>query len=171
MNEDLEYIYELLDQACKNQETALEAIKELQEENEFLTDTIIGKKMATLTEERRNLLKKMKDTSDIAKQQLEEAQKIKDLYESNIEKTSLILQNIKTKQDETDKYIQQEAQVLYKKQEAKLKKEYESKKYKIEKEYEGKEMILLNKIKIYKIVSCIMFVITTVTFILMIVNM
>ena len=158
----LEEMTKALQDALDTQTLCSETIDKLEKENQFLTDTILQKKLGKITEERRSLLEKMRKTKEKSERELKEAQEIRNEYDSKLEKVSKITKQALYEKESLDKCIEEKSEEKIKDIRDKNDENLKIEKKKLEKEYKKKEMALKKKEKIYWIIIGILGVLTIV---------
>ena len=109
---DIMELLEILDDAINIQEEYAKAIEALEQENQFLTETIANNKLNKAASERRKLQSQMKEIQSSSEETLKKAQDIKDEYEQKLEKIATIMRDVEIKQHNVDTYIKTEASAL-----------------------------------------------------------
>lgn len=109
---DIMELLEILDDAINIQDEYAKAIEALEQENQFLTETIANNKLNKAASERRELQSQMKEIQSSSEETLKKAQDIKDEYEQKLEKIATIMRDVEIKQHNVDTYIKTEASAL-----------------------------------------------------------
>lgn len=123
---------------------------QLIQENKFLIDTISEHNLGKITSERRSLLLQVEKAEISAKAIKNEADNIKDEYSDKLDKITMLIKDVKSKQSEIDKYIALEAKKRVSKKEKSLDLKYKERRDKLESEYKIREEIIIQKSKSFK---------------------
>ena len=110
INEQINEMVEALEEAMAVQQKYADALAELKEENQFLADTITNNKLGKISTERRQLLAKVTKAESDSKTAISEANAIKSEYEQKLDKITILIKVVKSKQADIDAYIDSEAE-------------------------------------------------------------
>ena len=155
-----------LNEAQEIQEQYSRTLSQLEQENDYLTDTIAQYKIGKIATERREMFSKLTQAKTSAAEAKEEADRIRNEYNSKLDQVSLSFKNIQEKQNNIDKYINAEAEKKIANTKRSLNDKYKTDNKKLRKEYNGKEIQLENKLKIYRIITSVAVLIAILTIIL-----
>lgn len=120
---------------------------QLIQENQFLIDTISENSLGKITSERRSLLLQIEKYEISANAIKNEANIIKNEYSDKLNKITILLKDVESKQSEIDKYIVSEAKKRVSKKEKNLDSQYIEKCNELKSKYKEKENILNQKIR------------------------
>lgn len=150
-----------------------DTIVELDEENTFLTETIINSKMSKITTERRQIQAKLNKTEAASKNAISEANAIKSEYEQKLDKIAILIKDVKAKQDNIDTYINSQSDTKIQEHKNILYSEYRKQKQELQNVYNKKEVELNLLVDKYRkrqyvgfIIGIVGIVISALTFIL-----
>ena len=137
-------------------------LNELEQENIFLSETIKQNKLGLITTERRDLLRKVSEREDGANRALEEARAIRSEYDEKLDKVSLIIKDVASKQNDLNGHIEKKAEAKIAKQKKTLGNKYNKDKTRLQKEYEELKAKIQKKIRTRTIVMLISIAIAAV---------
>lgn len=101
---------EALEEAIMVQQKYSEALEKLKQENQFLADTITNNKLGKISTERRELLAKVSKAESDSKTAIAEASSVKSEYGQKLDKITILIKDVKSKQDNIDAYIDSAAE-------------------------------------------------------------
>ena len=110
VNEQINEMVQALEEAMVVQQKYADALAELKEENQFLADTITNNKLGKISTERRQLLARVTNAESDSKTAISEADAIKSEYEQKLDKITILIKDVKSKQADIDAYIDSEAE-------------------------------------------------------------
>lgn len=110
MTEQMNEMIEALQEAMVVQQKYATALEELKQENQFLADTITNNKLGKISTERRQLLARVNQAESDSKTAIHEAESVKSEYESKLDKITVLLKEVQSKQSNIDTYINSEAE-------------------------------------------------------------
>lgn len=110
MTEQMNEMIEALQEAMAVQQKYATALKELKQENQFLADTITNNKLGKISTERRQLLARVNQAESDSKTAVHEAESVKSEYESKLDKITVLIKEVQSKQSNIDAYINSEAE-------------------------------------------------------------
>lgn len=110
INEQINEMTKTLEEAIVVQQRYAEALEELKQENQFLADTITNNKLGKISTERRQLLARVNQAESDSKTAVHEAESVKSEYESKLDKITVLLKEVQSKQSNIDAYINSEAE-------------------------------------------------------------
>ena len=134
-------------------------IGELKDENDFLTETITTNKLGKITTERRDIQSQMFQMEIKCEKSIKDANAVKKEYYDKLDELNTRLSDVKKKQNETDIYINAEAEKKVKK----IKDEYKKKlsRHKAENDKILQQQLTQyknqHKIIVYVMIGCILF--------------
>lgn len=149
----LEEMTEALQAAHEVQERFSVKLDELEQENRFLSETITQNKLGLITTERRELLMKVADAESDVNKATEEARAIHDEYDEKLNKIALLIKDVQEKQADMDAHINAEAENKISDLKQTLNDNYKKEKAKLQKEYMKCEADIQRKLKVRTIIA------------------
>ncbi len=146
---------EALEESHKIQERYSAKLDELEKENLFLSETITQNKLGLITTERRELLIKVAQTEADASKTLEEAKAIQSEYNAKLDNISILIKNAMYKENNIDKCIDEESDKKIADQKQTLNNNYKKEKAKLQREYNKLEADIKHKLKIRTIIAVV----------------
>ncbi len=142
----IEDLVERLKKCADIQKQQQEIISELQAENNLLSSTITNKEYGKINEERRNLQQEIFICESKQRKAEQDLQDFRDEYSEDYNELQERLNDVRLKQNDTQKYIAGEAKKITEAKKVALEKEYRQKKEVLDSEYKEKETTLQNRI-------------------------
>ncbi len=161
-NEDLitsdEFMQEMvkaLQDAIEVQEKYSETLTKLEEENQFLTDTIIQNKLGNIVSERRDLLTKLSENEFTTSRLSATATETKKKYETRLDKVAEMIEEMQVKQLNLDRYIAVEAEKKIAKQRKNNEETLKKEQKKLYEKYLKCERGIKRKLKIHYVITIV----------------
>lgn len=110
MTEQMNEMIEALQEAMVVQQKYATALEKLKQENQFLADTITNNKLGKISTERRQLLARVNQAESDSKAAVHKAESVKSEYESKLDKITVLIKEVQSKQSNIDTYINSEAE-------------------------------------------------------------
>ena len=155
MEQTIKQLTDALNECIEIQDQLSEALTECENENTFLTETIVNNNLGLIVTERRELLSKNRDIKYDADKAINEANAIKNEYSQRLDKIAKMIKDVSNKQSSIDKCIDSEADKkisnLKQANSEMLKKERQ----KLQKEYQKLEADIRQKLKFHRIIAAI----------------
>ena len=165
-DEEYQIINQALDDAQEMRIKYSNALKLLEEQNDFLAETIEKQNLGQITAERHDMQAKIFKLQADSDKVNKEAQGMKSEYGKKLDKITILIQDIKAKQSDIDSYIDSESDVKIADIKKSLNAEYKKKKSELECQYLQKESdceIKVVKFKHFMVTAIIGMVIATIS--------
>ncbi len=147
----IEEMTNALKDAIEVQQRYSEMLDKLTEENQFLTETITQNNLGRLSTERRKLIEENREIKVSSDKALRDAKRIRSEYEYKLDKIADITKDILSKQEDINKYIDQESEKKIQEIKQNLKNKYNVNKSELQEKFQKMEDKFNGKIKAYRI--------------------